>query len=394
MKEQQATQILQELAEQEVPASLDLWPAIQAQLQPRRSSRWAQVLPATRLGWAFLVLSLFLVIGATAYAVNLWEVMPFWRPIEEAGLGQEVHLSQTLNGFTVTLERVYADANQVLVGFTVRGPSDQRVHLTEITLTDDQGTVFPGMLGAGVVNTSDILGVSLPPGTQGEVFTFDASAVQGTPSELKLHLEMALWIPVTDQHATPTVEGEMPAQEPQAQITEGESTTVMATPAQTMRDAFVAGPFTFAFSVPFIPGRTVEVSHTVEAGGVAITLQRVVVTPSETRAILCFDPPDGGGKAWTPIAMLDAGEGQEVSGGSSSLISGTGEERCHRYGFFASLYNQRGEWTLTVPELVGMDIGGLESRINRQADSAALLVDAAEFQTRLAGPWVFRFRVP
>ena len=51
MKEQQAAQILQEIAEQEVPASLDLWPAIRARVQPRqRSSRWAQLMPATRLG--------------------------------------------------------------------------------------------------------------------------------------------------------------------------------------------------------------------------------------------------------------------------------------------------------------------------------------------------------
>ncbi len=40
------------------------------------------------------------------------------------------------------------------------------------------------------------------------------------------------------------------------------------------------------------------------------------------------------------------------------------------------LYDQRGEWTLTVTELVGFD-----------------LAQPGE-QTRLAGPWVFHFRVP
>jgi len=46
------------------------------------------------------------------------------------------------------------------------------------------------------------------------------------------------------------------------------------------------------------------------------------------------------------------------------------------YGFFAPLYDQRGEWTLTVTELVGFDLAGPGE------------------QTRLAGPWVIRFRVP
>ena len=54
----------------------------------------------------------------------------------------------------------------------------------------------------------------------------------------------------------------------------------------------------------------------------------------------------------------------------------TGEEGCYCYGFLAPLYDQRGEWTLTVTELVGFDLAG-------QGE-----------QTRLAGPWVFRFRVP
>ena len=422
MEKQHVTQILQELAEQEVPDNVDLWPAIQARVQPRRrSSRWAQLMPNTRLGWAFLILSLLLVVGATAYAVNLWEVMPFWQHIEEAGLGQEVHLSQTLNGFTVTLERVYADANQIVVGFIVSGPPDQKVHLTRITLSDDRGTEFRGMVGAGT-DASGTLGVSvsLPPGTGGEVFVFDASPVQGRPSELELYLEVELW--ATELHSTPTAKGETPAQPVQeesgAQMAEDRRAIVMATPAQTMRDVRIVGPFTFDFSVPFIPGRTIKVHQTVEAAGVAARLEQVVVTPSETRAILCFEPPDGDHRKWIPIATLDTGDEQDLSGivkplsgatwyvqsgrlrfkadESVSAVDETEKEGCYRYSFLASLQDQR-EWTLTVTELVGTDIERLEAQILRQADSGVVTMDAAEaaeFQTRLAGPWVFRFGVP
>ena len=48
MKEQRVAQILEGIAEDAVPATLDLWPAIRAQVQPRRrSSRWARIVLAT-----------------------------------------------------------------------------------------------------------------------------------------------------------------------------------------------------------------------------------------------------------------------------------------------------------------------------------------------------------
>jgi hypothetical protein len=157
------------------------------------------------------------------------------------------------------------------------------------------------------------------------------------------------------------------------------------------REAIV-GPFTFDFSVPFTPGRVADMNQTVEAAGVAMRLQRVVVTPSETRAILCFEPPDGDPREWIPIITLDAANEQDLAGIAESLP--TEKEGCYRCSFLASLQGQRGEWTLTVTELVGEDIGRLESYIASQADPTVVSLDAAEFQTRLAGPWVFRFRVP
>jgi len=37
-------------------------------------------------------------------------------------------------------------------------------------------------------------------------------------------------------------------------------------------------------------------------------------------------------------------------------VNETREEGCYCYGFLASLYDQRGEWILTVTELVGFDL--------------------------------------
>ena len=389
MEKQQVTQILQELAEQEVPANLDLWPAIRARVQPqRRSSRWAQLMPATRLGWAFMALVLCLAFGAVAYAVvpvvsRLFQQEAGLRHVEQANLVQELNLSQTMDGVTVTLERAYADANRIVVGFTIKDPNGQRYDARHLTLTDAAGAVFSGMHGYGVTGQSDILKVSLPPGEGAYVLAFDAAPVEGAPAELDLQLVMEVRgfvLPLNAPEPPPT-----PISPP------GEPPASMAVEAQPVPEGAIVGIFTFDFSVPFIPGRVAEVNQTVEDAGVAMCLERVVVTPSETRAYLRFDSPGGAEMHWIPIAMLQA-PGEE--GESYTGYVGSYGPASYQYGFLAPLYERRGEWTLTVTELVGMDIGGLESRINRQADSAAVSVDVAEFQTRLAGPWVFRFRVP
>ena len=401
MKEQQATRILHEIAEQDVPASLDLWPAIRAQVQPRRrSSRWAQLMPNTRLGWAFMALVLCLAFGAVAYAVvpvvsRLFQQEAGLRHVEQANLVQELNLSQTVDGVTVTLERAYADANRIVVGFTIKDPNGQRYDASHLTLTDAAGAVFSGMVGYGVTGQSDILQVSLPPGEGAYVLAFDAAPVEGAPAELDLQLVMEVRgfvLPLNAPEPPPT-----PISPP------GEPPASMAVEAQPVPEGAIVGIFTFDFSVPFIPGRVAEVNQTVEAAGVAVRLKRLVVTPSETRAIVCFEPPDGGQWEWTPILTLEAGNEQHGAATVSKPFYEGGQEGCYRSSFLASLHDQGGAWTLTVSELVGEDISGLESRIESQVreqdDSAAgpvgaVEVDAAEFQTRLAGPWVFRFRVP
>ena len=368
MKEQRVVQILQGIAEDEVPATLDLWPAVRAQVQPqRRPSRWGRLMPTTRLGWVSLALGLFLAFGAVAYAVapilsGVFQMEAGLQHIEQANLVQAFDLSHTLDEVTVTLEQAYADANRIVVGFTIKGPTGQRYEARHLTLTDAAGTIFPGTVGYGMSGQSDILEASLPSGEGAYVLAFDAAAVRGAPDDLDLRLVMEveeLVLPPDAPGPSPTSAGS-PAEPPEPMVVELEPMPVGA----------IVGPFTFDFSVPFIPGRTIEVQHTVEAAGVTVRLERIVVTPSETRAFLCFEPPDGGSKRWTPIATLDAAD---ESGGAASEIGGEG---CYSCDFFAPLYDQRGEWTLTVTELVGFDLAPPWG------------------QTRLSGPWTFHFRVP
>jgi len=375
MKEQQVTQILQEIAEQEVPASLDLWPAIRARVQPRRRSpRWAQLMPNTRLGWALLALVLFLALGAVAYAVvpvvnRLFQQEAGLRHVEQANLVQELNLSQTMDGVTVTLERAYADANRIVIGYTITGPNSQRYDAWDLTLTDAAGTVFSGTIGYGVTGQSDILQVSLPPGEGADVICFDAAPVEGAPAELDLRLVMELeeFVLLPAALEPPPTLDSPPAESPEPMVVELE-------PLPTPEEEAIVGPFTFDFSVPFISGRVAKVNQTVEAAGVAVCLERVMVTPSETRAYLRFDSPGGAETRWTPIAMLKApGDGKSQDYFAYSVNA---DPPVYAYGFLAPLYERRGEWTLTVTELAGTEL------VTPYKD------------VRLAGPWVFRFRVP
>ncbi|NLE99494.1 MAG: DUF4179 domain-containing protein [Anaerolineales bacterium] len=379
MKKHQVGDVLTEIVERDVPGSVDLWPGIRARLQPtrRRSYRGTGLRlrwPAGRLGWAFAALAAFLLLSGMVYAVGpavsrVFRMVPSWQYVEEQGLVQDVHLSQTINGVTVTLEKVYADANQILIGYGISGLPDGVIQ-AEVTLTDEKGTAFRELAGAGVTGTSDLLDVSLPAGEGRYVVAFDGSGVEGAPPELELHLAMHLVRPIfVTPDATPvTVDGqevESPvAVEALTPLTVGERTTM--------------GPFVFDFRAPFLPARVSEVQQTAHAAGIAIRLQRVVVTPSETRITLCFQPPAVDDWDWTVTGALRTGLTRNYHLGAEvrDRFEQADGQLCYVYGLLAPIEDRRGEWTLRVTELLGFEM------------------KAPYRESRLAGPWVFRFQAP
>lgn len=156
MKEQQLYRILEEVASQEIPPDVDLWPAIRALLLdasgPQRSAR-----SIPRLRWVLLLSILVLVTGLTAYAIStLWGETPSWRPVEETGLDTVLYLSQTMNSYKATFERVYADVNRILIGFTITGPENQPVMATG-TLRSPDGNVLREAVGTSLSGQSELL---------------------------------------------------------------------------------------------------------------------------------------------------------------------------------------------------------------------------------------------
>jgi hypothetical protein len=133
-----------------------------------------------------------LVGGAYAIPVLLPQVFGLIDPsaveILQSGRAQDLHLTQSVAGVTITADRAYADAHRVVVQFTVQNPPDdpgqpsnfgQRVRapLTtggSVTLTDSAGHTYRHIRG---VESPLINGASWNGEPLVGVYSFDASQI-------------------------------------------------------------------------------------------------------------------------------------------------------------------------------------------------------------------------
>jgi hypothetical protein len=312
-----------------------------------------------------LGIALCLAVSTVALAVapllsQVFQMEPGSAGVDQHNLGVAIDLSQTIDGTTIGLQRAYADANRIILGYTIT-QGDATPYQVAIRVSDDHGTVFPdlGAAGSGSVD-----------GQAGEVSSFDTAAVAGMPAELHLHVVMTL---------TPLITGAARAADTPPPQT---PRTAMAS-AALERAGPPRGPFTFDVTVPFLAARVAEVHRTVLAAGIPLTLERLIVTPSETRAIVRFTPPTSAGNTdWTPIVALEASDWASTATGHPQ--GALGPELVQRladgswiYRFLDALDDKSGPWTVSVTELAGTDITGL-----------------VPTSTRLPGPWVFHVTVP
>jgi len=274
-------------------------------------------------------------------------------------LGQEVNLAQSACGYTMTIKRVYADANQVVVGYTLNGPADRTFiggFDVRPTLSDAHGRAVPWMSGSGTGAT--------PSNETGNVVTFDASAVVDAPSTLTLHLVAPTILTTERLGDTPAAASPCETYRPFKKDEAPASWDIAKT-----RWVTVAVPFTFDVTVPFIAGHAADVHQMVEVGGTAVTLERVVVTPIETRLYVRGVTPGTGFVVPQANAQLSVGD-QTINSAVSILPT----HGLAVYSFSTSLYHTRGEATVVV---------------NPRPDFAQ-----PGQPTISGGPWTFHFTLP
>lgn len=320
-----------------VPAHLTLARALEgraAQPEGKRQARKRHLQPLAR--WFFaprplpqrlasiaiaLLLALLLTVGST-YAVGtildkVFNLEPGTHQIAVRNLYQPINQSQTIQGFTITVEQGYADSNRVIVAFTVKKPAGHvynHVSPEGVTLTTQGGLVLPYYYGDGYGNKA---------GDEGYANFFDASSITGNLQELHLHLVVQV-LDIAQQ--------------------DGDDST--------LRTYQISGPVSFDFSLTFHPGRIANPHQTITIGSTPVTLERVVVTLSETRIYLrgvndrslvvrlAVDGWDSEHGPVGPIGTIsgkDPGSGKNAGSSDQAIIF-----------FSVSLYDKHGEWALAV----------------------------------------------
>ena len=281
-------------------------------------------------------------------------------------------LVQTHNGYTVAVQPLAADANQVVLSYTV--------------------SVNPALAGTPdavmVVTLHDSTGATLLPLNQpwtvqpgySQQLRFDAGGRTDLPTTWALQLTITLEKPpiFTPQLPPPPPTGVILGAPPFTPVPS--QPRVVPPTSTTLPDPqypAVGPPFQFALTVPV--DRRVRVSTgplNVTVKGVMVTLERVTVTDSQARVVLRPSVP-GQEQASVDLLTISLASDQK----SSNLPFGAGGPHLAPDGTFiwfqpGALLQQQGVWILTVQAATVM------------YNKPGVPADA------VAGPWTFRFALP
>lgn len=295
--------------------------------------------------------------GYTAFPAleRLFQAHTGTAAIISGDLGRQVNISQTVNGFTVAVRRVYADPNHIVIGLTVSGPKGRTFNSimpwgeyygydpqkglgTSPVLTDKRGKEFSGGMG----------------GEQGGV-------QDGAASYLLDYEGTGIGSPGTDF-----------PKELSAQLRIGMLSAYESLGGDKYQEVIAPGPFLFDLTIPVEPGRVADLHQTVEASGHKVTLERVVTAPTGTRISLRGAGPNADVRLVVDGVTYTFGQpdGQAIpfrwtADSVWEYVSGT------------SLQDKGEEWELTVRP-------GLPPPTD--VDPAATKLDI--------GSWTFRFTMP
>jgi hypothetical protein len=269
--------------------------------------------------------------------------------IVTGGLARDVKISREAGGFVVSVRKVYADPNRILLGYTISGPRGRafraitawgryddrparRVAQAPI-LTDARGRELPGASGEAPAEA---------PGLAAYMLSYDATGLEAAGGRVPVRLRI------------------------------GKLTALEIRRAREPREVVIQGPLVFDLVIPVTRGRVSEPRRSVEAGGRTATLERAVSAPTGIRV-------------WLRGAGPDAEVTLRVGGEEYRLAPPEGQATPSRwapnsrweYVTGALRGEERGPWTLLVRPRVEAPEGAGPSTFGHPG-----------------GPWEFRLAVP
>jgi hypothetical protein len=295
-----------------------------------------------------LLAAAFLLMGAATAALTLVQQAAHDIPghVVAYDRGVKLNLTQRTGHYAVTLERAYGDPNQLVLAFSVMGPSGASPVVVRAEVVDSAGRSYLDFAGGDATDlktagSGSILAFDVPPGVKGTV---------------NLTVTVDTLIPIED----------VPSVDPK--------------PALVYR-----------FAVPFHEATTVTPKDTVTVDGHAMTLEWLRVSATAARFRLDTDLA-GLQHANSPVSLLDAtiryGNGPEEVLSWNALPPGwVGQPKSQIqalvdgmdgsvviYQAMSGTDDPSGTWTITVPRLMWLDGNGRQTIVN--------------------GPWVFSVQVP
>ena len=296
-----------------------------------------------------LLAAAFLLMGAATAALTLVQQAAQYIPghVVAYDRGEKLNLSQHAGDYTVTLERAYGDPNQLVLAFSVTGPSGASPVVVRAVVVDSTGRSYLEFAGGDATDqatagSGSILAFDVPPGVKGTV---------------NLTVTVTTFMPIETQQ---------PVLEPSPVLV-------------------------YRFAVPFDDATTVTPIETVTVNGHAITLAWLRVSATAARFRIDTDLAglqDADRPFWNPDASIRHGSGPEEKlfwsalppgwtgqpkAGIGSLIDGM-DGSVVIYQAMSGADDPSGTWTITVDRLVGVDGKGGQTVVN--------------------GPWTFSVRVP
>lgn len=265
-------------------------------------------------------------------------------------LGSEVHVSQTVDGFTVTVERVYADPHQIVIGYTIQGPEGRQFnHIMAWSEYEDEpagraiAPLLTDMQGNEIHGGLAPQGPGMQDGVAAGLLTFDGTVIPDDEVEIDVRLRIK----------------RLSAYERLGN--------------DRFQEVVVDGPMVFELTIPVVPGRVANLNQSVEAGGSTATLVRFVTTATGTRVSLQGVGPNA------DVRLMVDGDTYRLRP-EERVAPPTRWERDSTWQYVTgtSLEDKQGNWVLSVAP------GGpvVPASIDPLATQAT------------GGPWEFRFVVP
>lgn len=296
MNERELHNILESIAQEEIPDDMQLWHKIESRLNTPNTRRTTGL---NRLGRAAVYLLAALALTTAGYAFyqqliqvggdpGIIAVQDLVTPIDQT----QRHPTQDVN---VTIKWAYADGHRIAFEWQADYPSTYQTPFpAKVQLFDATGKQFPPadfLQGSGGGGGGDGERSSV-----GSTHSFDASGIPTDTTSIDLKLVMTFSSLLESEVGGGSI-GRMGGGGG-GSGSDGDSLT----PEPLIPiESFIAE---FNLTVPFIPAQSIHEDSTAETNGISMTLSDITYAPSVTLAQLCHSPIERDGN-WQPIVRVN-----------------------------------------------------------------------------------------